>query len=323
MQRFFGGSIAHLFIYDTPLTAEQMQEVGNRTGVTAGGNAIVKAAGQMTCSGRGPHACGCFGWQRVAFWTIFLLRAHPNGAPCAASSHPSHPQIYSTGQRSMAAMNASASPPNSGDTRTRSVGSGGALQQQAQQLSSDPTQLVQQDPAASAQPAADCVTPCEAYNGALVCFTSSSQIRLCTGGSSLGSSDSNSGTLDSPAGFTSADPSSAFQPATDCVSTCEQLNDTWVCYTTTSEVRDCLPVDALAAMDSGLQSTVLADSPANSSGSQQAAAQLGGQPLCSAMPIEGAVDGWGGTGCALKGSWLAACTWKQGELIRCIAEMDV
>lgn len=302
MQRFFGGSIAHLFIYDTPLTAEQMQEVGNRTGYAAGGNALGKAAGNVTCSGRDyTHVLALALGVDAArgLWEATPSQSPPPHSPCAASSRPPHPQIYITGQQSMAAMNASASPPNSGDTRTRSVGGGGALQQQAQQLSADPTQLAQQDPTAGAQPAADCVTPCEAYNGALVCFTASSQIRLCTGGSSLGSGDSNSGTLDSPAGFTSADPSSAFQPAADCVSTCEQLNDTWVCYTTTSEVRDCLPADALAAMDSALQSVVLADSPANSSGSQQAAAQLGGQPLCSAMPIEGAVDGppgGGGTG---------------------------
>ncbi|PRW58639.1 hypothetical protein C2E21_2984 [Chlorella sorokiniana] len=234
--RFFGGSIAHLFIYDTPLSADQMQE------------------------------------------------------------------IYNTGQQSMAAMNASASSPstNSTNTRTRSVSSGDALQQAAQQLSANSTEQAQQaqlaqqaqqnDPTASAQPAADCVTPCEAYNGALACFTDANEIRLCTTDSSLGSGDSNS-TMDS-LGLTSPDQSLSYQPAADCVSTCEQLNGSWVCYTTTSAVRMCLPSDALSAMDSALQS-MLADSPANSStssaSSQQAAAQLGGQPLCSALPIQGIV----------------------------------
>ncbi len=192
-------------------------------------------------------------------------------------------------------MNASSSStnPNTNDTRTRSVGSGGALQQQAQQLSSDATQqgqpaqqAQQADPAAGAQPAADCVTPCDAYNGALACFTAANEIRLCTSGSSLGSSGSN-GTGDST-GFTSADPSSTYQPAADCVSICEQLDGVWVCYTAAAAVRMCLPTDALSTVDAALQSTLLADSPPSSSGSQQAAAQLGGQPLCSAMPIQGA-----------------------------------
>lgn len=227
-----------------------------------------------------------------------------------AAPHPTCTQIYATGQESMAAMNATAPASNSTNsttettgTRTRSTGSPSALQQQAQQLAGNTAQQVgTADSAAGAQPAADCITACEAYNSALVCFTAGNQIRLCTtsGDSTTGASNSSLtgvgfGSLGSLDASTTADPTAEYQPAADCITLCEMLGDSWICYTADTQARDCLPTSAAAAgfgdfTAAGLSPTgaALGATPTGGISSSQPAAQLGGQPLCSAQSIQGA-----------------------------------
>lgn len=261
-QRFFTGSLAHLFVYNTSLTAEQMQEVRRDWRAAQGASAL--------------HA-----------WEVPQALPSPPPLPTLLPRN----QIYQTGLDSMAAPN-----PTAGNTTIAGANTTAANTSTAGALHSDP--------ASQTLPAADCVTPCEDFNGAATCFTSDNQERVCTpanstsgggaGGTALPITAATQPTAAPQAG-------SSFQPATDCVTACTQgaLGSTWVCYNGQGVARSCLATSAGAATDPSLSSASpqVEAALAGPSGawvpaaatntSQQAAALLWGQPLCSPQPIQG------------------------------------
>lgn len=221
---------------------------------------------------------------------------HPLSLPL-----PTHPtcyplQIYQTGLESMAVPPAQAQQAASAVPLTDTTLTTGPTQDSAAELASAAA-----DPASEAQPAADCVTACDAYNGAFVCFTAENLIRACTTGAAGGAAtNASSGGGASAAGAMQTAAASDPQPAADCVTPCGQQggsSDMWVCYTASQQPRECLTTGPATSASLSPQSAAIeaalappaaaaAAAPAtNASGA--AAAQLGGQLLCSPTPIQG------------------------------------
>ena len=147
-------------------------------------------------------------------------------------------QIYETGRQG-GDLAANATTPAGAAPAVQRTDVGGPQQpQQAQQGAAA---------GASSQPAVDCTTPCEDYNGVQICTTAAGELRQCTPGSG------NSGS------------SIAGQVGTTSI----QVNAP--SPNTTSTAATAPP----------------AAEPSSSSGSMQAAAQLAGQPLCSKAALPG------------------------------------
>lgn len=193
-------------------------------------------------------------------------------------------QIYETGQQSMADYEASAAT----DPTTATLRGTNATNASASQPVRG-TGAAAQDPAGGSQPAADCITGCEAYNGVLACLTADSQIRLCTGsGGSAGNSSADPAggaqLAASPANASALPTEADYLPAADCTSACAQEGGLFYCLTASGDVRQCeyLPSSAsTASSDPAALSPSPPPSTATAGGAQEAAAvQLGGQPLC-------------------------------------------
>lgn len=109
--------------------------------------------------------------------------------------------------------------------------------------------------AADVQPAADCVTPCQPFQGSAgttqVCLTATPQPRACTT-----SNDTSAGPEAGPIGPSAVSAQQAPQPAEDCTTMCGLEGDGWICYTADDAPRSCLPTGASSGGGGGNSSTV-------------------------------------------------------------------